>query len=67
MRKDIIWFKDLTINDIPLVGGKNAALGEMYKELTKAGIKIPNGFAITAQAYEYFLKFNKFDKKLKIF
>lgn len=65
MRKDIIWFKDLTINDIPLVGGKNAALGEMYKELTKAGIKIPNGFAITAQAYEYFLKFNKFDKKIE--
>ncbi len=65
MRKDIIWFKDLTINDIPLVGGKNAALGEMYKELTRAGIKIPNGFAITAQAYEYFLKFNKFDKKIE--
>ena len=65
MRKDIIWFKDLTINDVSLVGGKNAALGEMYSELVKVGIKIPNGFAITAQAYKYFLEFNKFDKKIE--
>ncbi len=65
MRKDIIWFEDLTINDVNLVGGKNAALGEMYSELLKVGIKIPNGFAITAQAYKYFLKFNEFDKKIE--
>jgi pyruvate,water dikinase len=65
MRKDIIWFKDLTIDDVSLVGGKNAALGEMYSELVKVGIKIPNGFAITAQAYKYFLEFNKFDKKIE--
>jgi len=65
MGKDIIWFEDLTINDVNLVGGKNAALGEMYSELLKVGIKIPNGFAITAQAYKYFLKFNEFDKKIE--
>ncbi len=47
----IRWFSELTIDDIPLVGGKNASLGEMYRELTPQGVKIPNGFAITAEAY----------------
>jgi len=47
----IRWFEELDIDDIPLVGGKNASLGEMYRELTPQGVKIPNGFAITAQAY----------------
>jgi len=47
----IYWFKDIRIEDVPLVGGKNASLGEMYGELTAKGIKIPNGFAVGAQAY----------------
>jgi pyruvate,water dikinase len=51
----IMWFSEIGIDDIPLVGGKNASLGEMYRELTPRGIKIPNGFAITAQAYRDFL------------
>ncbi|MGZ8201242.1 MAG: phosphoenolpyruvate synthase [Methylosarcina sp.] len=51
----IRWFKELTIEDIPLVGGKNASLGEMYRELTPQGIPIPNGFAITAEAYRHML------------
>ena len=51
----IRWFDELTINDIPLVGGKNASLGEMYRELTTQGILIPNGFAITADAYRHIL------------
>ncbi|WP_442499266.1 phosphoenolpyruvate synthase [Methylobacter sp. sgz302048] len=51
----IRWFNELTIDDVPLVGGKNASLGEMYRELTPQGIKIPNGFAITAEAYRYVL------------
>jgi len=51
----IRWFEDLCIEDIPLVGGKNASLGEMYRELTPQGVKIPNGFAITADAYRYML------------
>jgi len=45
------FFGQLTINDVPLVGGKNASLGEMYRELTPQGVKVPNGFAITAEAY----------------
>jgi pyruvate,water dikinase len=47
----IRWFHEIGIADIPLVGGKNASLGEMYRELTPKGIKIPNGFAITAEGY----------------
>ena len=51
----IRWFNELTIDDIPLVGGKNASLGEMYRELVPQGINIPNGFAVTAEAYRYML------------
>jgi len=61
----IRWFKDLTIKDIPLVGGKNASLGEMYRELKKQGVPVPNGFALTADAYRAFLTYNKLDKKIK--
>ncbi len=51
----IRWFNELTIADIPLVGGKNASLGEMYRELIPQGINIPNGFAVTAEAYRAML------------
>ncbi|MFZ9609617.1 MAG: phosphoenolpyruvate synthase [Methylococcales bacterium] len=51
----IRWFNELTIDDIPLVGGKNASLGEMYRELSSQGIQIPNGFAVTAEGYRYLL------------
>ena len=47
----IRWFEKVGLEDLPLVGGKNASLGEMYRELTPQGIKIPNGFAITSEAY----------------
>ena len=52
----IRFFKDIRIEDIPLVGGKNASLGEMYRELMAQGVKVPNGFAVTAQAYWYVLE-----------
>lgn len=51
----IIWYKDLTIDDVPKVGGKNAALGEMVRELLPLGVRVPNGFAVTANAYNRFL------------
>jgi pyruvate,water dikinase len=51
----IRWFNELTLDDIPLVGGKNASLGEMYRELIPQGINIPNGFAVTAEGYHYML------------
>ncbi len=47
----IRWFAEIRNEDVASVGGKNASLGEMYQDLTKAGVKIPNGFAITADAY----------------
>lgn len=52
-QKFIRWFGILGSEDVPLVGGKNASLGEMYRKLTSQGIKVPNGFAITAEAYQY--------------
>ena len=54
--KSVIWFKNLTNKDVPLVGGKNASLGEMYQKLTSKGVNIPNGFATTAEAYVKFMK-----------
>ena len=50
-KRYIRWFKELTIDDVPLVGGKNASLGEMYRDLTPKGVRVPNGFAVTAEAY----------------
>jgi len=50
------FFEELGIQDVPLVGGKNASLGEMYRELTREGLRVPNGFAITAPAYRYVLE-----------
>ncbi len=52
----IKWFADTGIDDVPLVGGKNASLGEMVRELAAHGVKVPNGFSITAAAYRYFLR-----------
>ncbi|MBU0731355.1 phosphoenolpyruvate synthase [Patescibacteria group bacterium] len=55
-KKFILWFDELSNKDVPLVGGKNASLGEMYSFLKKDGINVPNGFALTAFAYDYFLE-----------
>jgi pyruvate,water dikinase len=44
----ILWFDEITIDDVPLVGGKNASLGEMYQHLSSRGVSIPWGFAIAA-------------------
>ncbi|MFH1255303.1 MAG: phosphoenolpyruvate synthase [bacterium] len=60
----IKFFEHTTIQDVPLVGGKNASLGEMYKNLSSQGIKVPNGFATTSAAYNYF--FEQTDLKGKI-
>jgi len=54
-RRFVRWFEELGLDDVPLVGGKNASLGELYRQLTPRGVHVPNGFAITAQAYRYVL------------
>ncbi len=51
-------FAELTNQDVPLVGGKNASLGEMYSALSSSGVRVPNGFATTAEAYWHFLDHN---------
>ena len=61
-----VFFKDIGITDIPTVGGKNASLGEMYAKLTAKGVRVPNGFALTAEAYRDFLVANDLNKKIKI-
>ena len=68
MKQDIRyirWFEEIKIEDIPIVGGKNASLGEMYRELTGQGVKIPNGFAITAEAYWHVIESAGILDKLK--
>ena len=61
----IRWFDEIGIDDIPTVGGKNASLGEMCRELKGKGVKVPNGFAITAEAYRYVLREASLDEKIK--
>ena len=51
----VLWFDEIGLSDLPLVGGKNASLGEMRRELTGLGVSIPNGFAVTVNAYHDFL------------
>ncbi|OIP80152.1 MAG: phosphoenolpyruvate synthase [Parcubacteria group bacterium CG08_land_8_20_14_0_20_48_21] len=54
--KLVLPFNELGIKDVPLVGGKNASLGEMYRYVTGRGVRVPNGYAVTAYAYHYFLR-----------
>ncbi len=54
--KFVLWFDEIELKDIPQVGGKNASLGEMRRELTKKKVNIPDGYAITAEAYRYLLE-----------
>jgi len=55
---NIKWFNQIGIKDVAQVGGKNASLGEMYQNLTSQGVRVPNGFAITSDAYRYVLDSN---------
>ena len=71
--KFILWFDEIGKDDVHLVGGKNANLGEMYQNLTQAEstlfpgekISVPYGFAVTAETYRHFLKENTLDQKIK--
>jgi pyruvate,water dikinase len=59
------WYNEVGIGDVPSVGGKNAALGEMYSNLVPLGVNIPNGFALTADAYRHFFKNTGLDEQIK--
>ncbi len=62
--KNIIWFEHLRMGDVGEVGGKNASLGEMISQLDQQGIRVPGGFATTAQAYKRFLEQNQLKSKI---
>ena len=61
----IRWFENISVTDIPSVGGKNASLGEMVRSLKHQGIRIPEGFAITSTAYWQFLEANDMKPKIQ--
>ena len=59
----ISFFNDIGISDTQIVGGKNSSLGEMYNNLSN--IRIPNGFALTCEAYRYFINHNNLEPSIK--
>ncbi|MDQ1339051.1 MAG: pyruvate, water dikinase, partial [Campylobacterota bacterium] len=63
--KYIRFFKELSNKDVPIVGGKNASLGEMYQNLSQKGVRVPNGFATTSDAYRVLLKSNNLEEEIK--
>lgn len=62
----VLWFEDSGIQDIPSVGGKNASLGELTRSLRSAGVKVPDGFATTADAYRQFLSANALESVISL-
>ncbi|WP_150461133.1 phosphoenolpyruvate synthase [Nesterenkonia ebinurensis] len=63
--RNILWFDEITLSDIAQVGGKNSSLGEMVAHLSQAGVRVPGGFATTADAYRGFLASNGLDRRIK--
>lgn len=61
----ILWFKDIGMADLPRVGGKNASLGEMIQHLTQEGVRVPGGFALTADAYRDFVRANDLQPQIR--
>jgi len=61
---NVLWFSELGLSDLDQVGGKNASLGEMVRNLASAGVKVPGGFATTADAYRRFLAESKLDASI---
>ncbi len=64
MSSQVLWYSNLRMGDVEIVGGKNASLGEMISNLAASGVKVPNGFATTADAYREFLKFEGLDERI---
>lgn len=63
-KRRILWFEEIGMGDTPLVGGKNASLGELYSELKPTGVRVPNGFAVTAYAFFEFLAVQGLEQKI---
>ncbi|MEZ0323903.1 MAG: phosphoenolpyruvate synthase [Hydrogenothermaceae bacterium] len=61
----VLWLNEVGMEDIELVGGKNASLGEMINNLSPLGIKVPMGFVVTSKAYWYFVEYNNLKEKIR--
>ena len=64
MIENIVWLKDVGMSDVEKVGGKNASLGEMISGLNSQGVRVPGGFATTAEAFESFLDHSDLKNKI---
>src|SRR3989338_4157000 len=64
--KNVVWFKEVGVKDVGLVGGKNSSLGEMYTNLVSQGVNVPNGFATTSEAYFHFLDSAGLAKQIEV-
>jgi pyruvate,water dikinase len=62
--EQLLWFEEITLKDLPKVGGKNASLGEMIRHLTNMGIKVPEGFAVTTKAFKEFVDNSALEGKI---
>ena len=62
--KNILWFDEINLTDLPKVGGKNSSLGEMISLLSDSGIAVPGGFATTSDAFWFFIQQTNLDKKI---
>lgn len=60
----VVWFRQVSLQDIASVGGKNASLGEMMQQMSHSSVRVPNGFALTTKAYEHYLQRNNLDSKI---
>ncbi|MFP5307083.1 MAG: phosphoenolpyruvate synthase [Gammaproteobacteria bacterium] len=65
MSKNVLWYSELGMTDVEIVGGKNASLGEMIRNLAESGVSVPNGFATTAGAYREFLAYENLAGRIK--
>jgi pyruvate,water dikinase len=61
----ILWFDQIGMADLPTVGGKNASLGELLRNLTNEGVRVPDGFATSADAYRRFVAENGLETKIR--
>ncbi|MEJ5339468.1 MAG: pyruvate, water dikinase [Aquificaceae bacterium] len=63
--KHLVWLDEVGIEDIPLVGGKNASLGEMIRNLSSLGVNVPYGFVVTSEAYYEFIRYNHLEEEIR--
>ena len=66
MQEHVLWYQQLGMGDVGVVGGKNASLGEMISNLANAGVQVPGGFATTAHAFNLFLEQSGLEARIHV-